>query len=236
MDGYLVLHGKKSGPTFDRCALHPIVNQLKQHSPVDFVSHAWSYDRLYDQPFESCLTSIAQARQRLVDQGATKIHMLGHSLGGNAEIYYATHYSNFDSMILLAPAHNTHLQKIRAQCRWSVAKAQEYLKSGDDEIHHFVDFDSADVTVSAVKPSVYISYFDPEGPCNMTHNARRVLTPANVLCLSGANDVTQTTTRELVYDPLPKTKYSQFHLLDEDHFTVCYNTHDLIVNWVKNLG
>jgi pimeloyl-ACP methyl ester carboxylesterase len=236
MEGYLVLHGKKSGPTFDRCALHPIVGQLSKHSLVDFASHAWSYDRLYDQPFESCIESIKQARQRLIDRGADRIHILGHSLGGNAEIYYATRYSDFDSLILLAPAHNTHLQKIRAQCNWSLRKAEEYLAQGNDTPQHFVDFDSADVTVSVVRPSVYISYFNPNGPCNMTYNARKLLAPVNVLCLSGSRDVTQTTTEELVYRPMLKTAASEFHFLDEDHFTVCYNTHDLIVNWVNRLS
>ncbi len=235
MHGYLVLHGKKSGPADPGCALHPLIQSLKEHSPVDFVSHAWSYDRLYDQPFESSEESIQQARQRLLDQGATKIHIVGHSLGGNAAIYYATKQHNFDSIVLLAPAHNTHIAKIRAQCAWSVRKAKSLLANNNDEPNHFVDFDAADVTISVVKPSIYLSYFDAEGPCNMTFNAKKVPKLINVLCLSGQSDVTQASTRELVYDPLPRTPQSQFHLLAEDHNTVCYNSHDLVVNWTKNL-
>jgi pimeloyl-ACP methyl ester carboxylesterase len=235
MNGYILLHGKKSGPAFADCALHPLVNQLRQHSLVDFESHAWSYDRLYDESFESSIASIKSARQRLVEQGATHIHLVGHSLGGNAAIYYATQHQDFASVILLAPAHNTHIVKIRAQCAWSVRKARALLETGNDGLHHFVDFDAVDVTVSTVRPSIYISYFDADGPCNMTFNAKKILEPINVLCLSGKADVTQTSTRELIYDQLPKTNQSQFHWLNEDHSTVCHNAHDIVVNWTKTL-
>jgi len=235
MHGYLLLHGKKSGPAYSDCALHPLVKQLGQHSLVDFESHAWAHDRLYDQPFESCYDSIELAKQRLRDRGAEKIHIVGHSLGGNAAIYYATKNLDFDSIVLLAPAHNTHLGKIRAQCAWSVRKAKNLVEENRNEPNYFVDFDSADVTVSQVRPSIYISYFDADGPCNMTNNSQRIARPISVLCLSGKRDITQATTKELIYDPLPKTQQAQFHLLDEDHFTVCHNSHDLIVNWARNL-
>lgn len=235
MNGYILLHGKKSGPVYADCALHPLVNQLKQHSPVDFESHAWSYDRLYDDSFESCIDSINSAKQRLINQGATQIHLIGHSLGGNAVIYYATQHQDFASVILLAPAHNTHIVKIRAQCAWSVRKAKSLLEQGDNEVHHFVDFDTVDTTISKVKPKIYISYFDAEGPCNMTFNAKKIKHPINVLCLSGSRDITQTTTKELIYDQLNKTTASKFLLLDEDHYTVCHNSHDIIVDWIKNI-
>jgi len=217
------------------CALIPLVEKLKTHSIVDFASHAWSADRLYDQPFDSAIESIQQARQRLIDQGATKIHIVGHSLGGNAAIYYATQRNDFNSIVLLAPAHNTHVSKIRAQCAWSIRKARALLSDNIDDPDHFVDFDAADITISKVKPSIYVSFFDAEGPCNMTMNSRKVPWQINVLCLSGQLDITQTTTRELIYDQLPKTMRSQFHLLNEDHSTVCHNSHDLVTNWTKTL-
>lgn len=234
MHGYILLHGKKSGPAYSNCALHTLNKQLNEHGLVDFESHAWAHDRLYDQPFESCLTSIQQARQRLIDRGATSIHIVGHSLGGNAAIYYASKCNDFNSVVLLAPAHNTHIGKIRAQCAWSIRKAKELIDSNNDESDYFIDFDSADVTVSKVKPSIYISYFDADGPCNMTVNAKKIASPISVLCLSGSRDITQTTTKELIYNVLPKTNASQYHQLDEDHYTICYNTHDLIVDWTKN--
>jgi pimeloyl-ACP methyl ester carboxylesterase len=235
MEGYLVLHGKKSGPSYPACTLHPVVDQLKTHSLVDFESHAWAYERLYDEPFESCLVSIKQARQRLIDAGASRVHLLSHSLGGNASIYYATHYQDFDSMILIAPAHNTHLPKIKAQTAWSIRKAKASLEQGINEYDHYIDFDSGDVTVSRVMPSIYISYFDPTGPCNMTENASRIPTPMNVLCISGQRDATQTTARDLVYDVLPKTNQSNFMSVDEDHFSSCRKSHDWVVDWVNQL-
>ena len=235
MEGYLVLHGKKSGPSYPACTLHPVVDQLKTHSLVDFESHAWAYERLYDEPFESCLVSIKQARQRLIDAGATRIHLLTHSLGGNASIYYATHYQDFDSMILIAPAHNTHVPFVQKQTAWSVKKAKASLEQGNDDYDHFVDFETGDITVSRVRPSIYISYFDPTGPCNMPRNSSAITTPMNVLCISGQRDPTQMSAKELIYDRLPKTDQSRFMSVDEDHYTSSRNSHDWVVDWVNQL-
>lgn len=235
MEGYIIVHGKKSGPSYPACNFHPVVEQLRTHSLVDFESHAWAYDRLYDAPFESCLTSIRQSQQRLLDAGATRIHLLTHSLGGNAAIYYATQHLDFDSMILIAPAHNTHLPAVQKQTAWSVRKAQASLAQGNDDYDHFVDFDTGEITVSRVKPSIYISYFDSNGPCNMSENATRIKAPINVLCLSGRRDITQATTKDLIYDLLPKTNQSRFLSLDADHYTSCRDSHDLVVDWVNSL-
>ena len=90
MDGFLLLHGKGSGPDYSACAMTPLYNQMVTDGHlVDYVSHSWALGKLYRQPFEHSIPDIHQGIARLVRAGATRIHIVGHSLGANIALYYA---------------------------------------------------------------------------------------------------------------------------------------------------
>lgn len=236
MIGFLLIHGKLSGPNFPRCSLHQLNNTLNEKGYlVDFHAYPWANERLYDEPIENGVDEIKAGIARLQSRGATKIHLIGHSMGGNIAIYYASLYKDFDSLILLCPAHNTHIERIRKMCEWSIDQAKSSLLGGQDNPLHLIDFNGGKAIVSAVRPSIYISYFDSDGLCNMTTNAKVQGTqdPINVLCLCGELDPTTPDAKPNIYDYMNLTDHSQFvTLTGETHQSVCQVSTDRILDWI----
>jgi pimeloyl-ACP methyl ester carboxylesterase len=236
MDGFLILHGKSSGPAVPDCSVTPLAAKLEAHGRlVDYQAHSWETSRIYSTTFESTTEEIRAGIQRLRARGATRIHLVGHSMGGNIAIYYAVHNTDFDSFIGLATAHNVHHQTLQYVVKWSVEKARGLVAEGNDTPSEFVDWNVTDILARTVRPSCYLSYFDPDGNANMTLNVRRIGRPLNVLMVGGNKDNTQQTTRMSIFDPMPKTPYSQWIQTNDDHNTVSLNAYDEIVKWVDNL-
>lgn len=236
MDGFLILHGKSSGPAVPDCSVTPLAAKLAENGYlVDYEAYSWETSRIYLTTFESTTEEIQAGIKRLRDRGATRIHLVGHSMGGNIAIYYAINNSDFDSLIGLATAHNVHHPTLRYVVKWSVEKARELVAQGNDEPSEFVDWNVTDILARTVKPSCYLSYFDFDGNANMALNVKKITRTLNVLMIGGVNDNTQQTTRMSVYTPIPKTEYSRWILTEDDHETVSINAYDTIVNWVDNL-
>jgi pimeloyl-ACP methyl ester carboxylesterase len=239
MLGFLLVHGKLAGPNVDRCAMHYLNNTLSEKGHlVDFHAYPWANERIYDEPISIGVQEMQAGIARLRARGATKIHMIGHSMGGNIAIYYASLFNDFDSLILLCPAHNTHIERIRKMCEWSIEQANSSLANGLDERLHLIDFTGGRAIVNAIRPSIYVSYFDSAGLCNMTTNAKVQGTqnPINVLCLCGEFDPTTPGVKPDIYDHMSLTGHSQFiTLLGENHQSVCQVSTDRILDWILSI-
>lgn len=237
MNGFLLLHGKGSGPNYPACAMIPLYNQMVADGLlVDYVSHSWGQGKLYTQPFEHCIPDIHQGIGRLVRQGATRIHIVGHSLGANVAFFYATQYTNFASIVSLAPAHNTHLAKFNHWSLWSRNKAKSLIDSGTDAPADFIDVAMTEVYITQGVPSAYLSYLNPEGNTVMTRNVRRFIQPANLFIASGSNDPTQIDVDRLIYAPALKTNVSRFLQTNDGHIDIVVNTYPKWREWCANLG
>jgi len=236
MDGFLILHGKSSGPAVPDCSVTPLAAKLEANGYlVDYQAYSWETSRIYLTTFESTTEEIRAGIQRLRESGATRIHLVGHSMGGNIAIYYAVHNTDFDSFIGLATAHNVHHPTLQYVVKWSVEKARMLVAEGNDAPSEFVDWNVTDILARTVKPSCYLSYFDPDGNANMTLNVSRIKRPLNVLMVGGNKDNTQQTTRMYIFDPMLKTPYSRWVQTNDDHDTVSLNAYDEIVKWVDNM-
>lgn len=237
MDGFLLLHGKGSGPDYPACAMTPLYKQMvAEELVVDYVSHSWALGKLYQTPFEQCIPDIHHGIARLVRNGATRIHIVGHSLGANIALFYATRYTNFKSIVCLAPAHSTHIAKFNQWSLWSRNKAQALLDSGNDEIADFVDVAAAEAFIIQGRPSAYLSYLNPAGNTVMTRNVRKFVQPINLFIGSGTGDVTQVNVKSLLYDPAGKTEASQFLQTADDHVSSVINTYPIWSKWCANLA
>jgi pimeloyl-ACP methyl ester carboxylesterase len=237
MNGFLLLHGKGSGPSYPACAMIPLHKQMVSDGLlVDHVSHSWGLGKLYTQPFEDSIADIHQGIGRLIRQGATRIHIVGHSLGANIALFYATQYTNFASIVALAPAHNTHLAKFNHWSLWSRNKAQSLLDNGNDDVADFIDVAMAEVFITQGIPSAYLSYLNPEGNSVMTRNVRRFVEPVNLFIASGSNDPTQVDVDRLIYAPALKTTASRYLQTNDGHVDVVVNTYPIWRDWCVNLG
>jgi pimeloyl-ACP methyl ester carboxylesterase len=236
-DGFLLLHGKGAGPEYPACAMRPLYNQMVADGlTVDYVANSWAQGKLYTQPFEDSIPDIHQGIGRLVRQGATRIHIVGHSLGANVAFFYATQYTNFASIVALAPAHNTHLAKFNHWSLWSRNKAKSLIDSGNDASADFIDVAMAEVYITQGIPSAYFSYLNPEGNTVMTRNVRKFLAPVNLFIGTGAEDVTQVNVKSMLFDPARKTPSSQLLQTQDDHISVVANSYPNWRQWCVNLA
>lgn len=241
MNGFIILHGKHSGPDWaEDCALFNLSQHLKQSSLVDFQTYPWGVvkveDKHYFRKFEDCLDQIDQAITTLRNNGATKIFLVGHSMGGNASLFYATQRNNFNGIVLLAPAHNTHLPFFAKMHEWSVNKARDLMSMGlGAQVSHFADLDSmGSIEILEVPAENYYSMLNKDGNANMQTNSRLIKQPINVLCISGTRDKTQAEIPNTVWNHINKSDKSKFLQTNDDHSQVCMRFAE-ILDWVDTI-
>jgi pimeloyl-ACP methyl ester carboxylesterase len=239
--GYLFLHGKGSGPDAPICTMNELVNgfRVRAGELVDYVQHSWGYNQLYTQPFEVVIAEVDAAVQRLKDAGADYIHIISHSIGCNVALYYATKRTNFNSIVLLAPAHNTHTLKMQFLTEWSRRKANTLLATPGYNIatvEQFVDNSVTDVEIVNATALNYLSYMDPAGNTNMVTNLAKISRPLNVLLIAGRLDLTQVGVLPSLFNKINKTTLSTYQITNDTHVSVSgSNSYDTILNWTRSV-
>lgn len=148
----------------------------------------WSSSRYLTGTWSDAMAEIGQAVATLRGQGATRIVLVGHSLGCPAAMSYAASRSGVAALVLTAPGHSpAGFYKITPEVRYSVDRARAMVKSGrGNEVTEFADNNQGNVFSVRASAAQYLSYFDPKGPCEMRNTAGRIGCPA--LWVVGTND------------------------------------------------
>ena len=238
-NGYLFLHGKNSGPAAPFCTMVNLVNSfINIGELVDYVPHSWGYGQIYTQPFEVVIAEVDAAVARLKTAGADYIHIVGHSIGCNVALYYATQRSNFASIVLLAPAHNTHTTKMQFLTEWSRNKASTLLATpgyNNSQIEQFIDNSVSNVEIINATAANYLSYMDPLGNTNMVINVGKISRPISALLIAGRGDLTQISVISNIYNKIKKTSLSKYSITNDTHISVSgTNSFDSILNWTRS--
>lgn len=182
----------------------------------------WSKSRQYDKPYSEGLDEINMAAGALRDQGAKYVLVGGHSMGGNAALYYGTE-RKVDGLFLLAPAHIPQSDLFRNAFAESVARAKAQVASGNGAKRGtFEDMElsgggSYTIQTSAV---AYLSYFDPESAANMERTVAKL--PPGIpllMVVSSQENPNIRTIEDLVYPAIPGDKKSGWKSL---HLTAKY--------------
>lgn len=240
MDGYIFIHGKHSGCEYNDGSLYKIANSFKTNHLVSFETYPWGVtvldNKFYPRMFEDCIDQIDQSIIRLTAQGATRIFLVGHSMGGNACLYYATLKTNFTGIVLLAPAHNIHLNFYAQLHKWSIAESKKMIDNGcGDRIGYFIDIMAdGDIRVTKTQAKNYYSMMNVNGAANMQLNVSKILEPINVLCISGTEDPTQKDFGRTIYKLIPKTGNSKIVIVKGDHTSICEHE-EVIIQWSNTL-
>lgn len=236
MDAFIFLHGKQGGPDYDQCSLGQLVNEFVQNGHlVSYKPYPWGYKNVFTDYSHSIVPQVQSEVEKLKALGATRIHLVGFSLGANLSLYCVSKLNGmFTSLVLLAPAHNIHLVKYQSFTDGSFQIAKNLIDTGrGNMIHHFVDFNAQQKISIPALPLHYISYIDQEGPCNMEKSISAISNPINVLMVSGANDTTQKVSRYRIWRPLAKTSHSQLVQTTDTHDETCPLKYNLIHEWSR---
>jgi pimeloyl-ACP methyl ester carboxylesterase len=136
----------------------------------------WSLRRLYGATYEQAMAEIDAAVATLKAKGATRIVVIGHSLGANAALGYAAQRHSVVAVVAIAPGHLPETAEMRARTQSAIAEAKQLVAAGRQERRTWPDMVQGLPTFASATPSVYISWFDPNGPA---------VIPKNVAALNG---------------------------------------------------
>lgn len=196
----------------------------------------WSKNRVYDKPYNEALNEIDDAVADLRARGAKYVLVGGHSMGGNAALYYGTE-RKVDGLFLLAPAHIPQSDLFRNAFAKSVASAKAMVASGNStERSTFSDMElsgGGSYTVNTTAVS-YLSYFDPDSAANMERTVTRLAPGIPLLMIVSSNEHPDNLTIEdRVYAAIPGDK-KKLLKIDAPHRQVPFTSREQVASWLES--
>ena len=185
--GFVVLHGKGGRPEGLTAPLDASLQQ--QGMLVISPEMPWSGKRKYDADVAAAETQITEAVRTLLQRGAAKVFLAGHSQGAVFGLHYASKHP-LDGLVLIAPGGNVATNFYRQKVSPSVSKARSLVAGGKgNEPGEFEEYegDKGFWTVRTTA-AAYLSWFDPEGAMNQTKSSRALPKTLPVLHVAPTSD------------------------------------------------
>lgn len=242
--GVVLMHGKQGGGPRDNSLESLQRKMLDAGMMVIKPEMPWSFNRYIEGDWGLAMAEIDAHVQKLRVMGATKIALVGHSLGSPAALSYAARNPDkVDALGLLAPG---HIPLYYSQCipfsplrmcgvKDAVERARKEVQTGNGERkQQHTDINQGRTNVVWMTPKDYLTYFDPTSDAEMAVTAPKIAATTPVLWVIGDKDFLIREGRTYVYDKLPLNTKSQYLEVLANHITTPSVTSDQIVNWVKS--
>lgn len=234
--GVVLMHGK-GGTALPRSPIGGLVDYLKANGVlVEAPEMPWSRDRRLDRSYEGAMSGIAAAVKRLRDEGATRIVVGGHSMGGNAALGYGARRDGLAGVMVIAPGHTPELAGFqdKVDSDWRRAKAMVDQGHGDDSAE-FHDVNQGRVTTGYFKARIYLSWFDPSGPAVMPENAAHLRPGTALLWVVGDKDRMFERGKGYAFDRAPSNPKNEYVVVKGGHKETPENAKVEILNWLRSL-
>jgi pimeloyl-ACP methyl ester carboxylesterase len=231
--GVVLLHGKGGAPGAMMEGLEESLQ--KAGAIVENPELPWSHNRIYDATYEQAMAEIDLAVQKAKWRGATRVAIVGHSLGANAAIGYAARRDGLAAVVALAPGHLPEAWALRLRTKGAIAKAKEMVAEGKGDVRmSFPDLAQGIPFQVKATPNVYLSMFDPDGPAPMPKNA--ALMPAiPFLWVVGMADPMFFHGRDYAFELAAKNPKSKYVVIAGAHLTTPFQARSTVVDWLKSL-
>jgi pimeloyl-ACP methyl ester carboxylesterase len=235
--GVVYLHGKGGWPG----ALNGgIVDALKEQGALVVTPEMpWSFHRRYDATFDQALAEIDAAIAALKSDGARRIVLIGVSLGANAAIGYAARHPELAGVVALAPGHLPDVGNMRSYVADGVARAKTLIAEGKGNVpQSFPDMAQGIPLTTTATPTVYLSWFDPEGPAVMPKNAALIgaaAVPVPLLWVVGKLDPIDRRGPEYAFNALAKNPKSRYVEVFAGHLTTALAARQQVIDWISAL-
>lgn len=232
--GVVLLHGKTGTPAF---MMRVIGDKL---AAAGFLVEApelpWSHSRYLDSDYEQALREIGYAADRLTLRGATRVVVVGHSLGANGALGYASTGGKAAAVVLLAPGHNPDLKGWRDKFGPALLKAKELVAAGrGDETGSYPDTNMGKDYVMTTKARIYVSYFDPGGLAAMPRSAARLPAGVPLLYVAGTGDPLTARGPDYIFAKAPTNPYSRYITVNAGHLDTPAAAAGAVIAWIKGL-
>lgn len=194
----------------------------------------WSFIRMYGATYEEAMQEVDTAVAGLRSRGATRIVVIGHSLGANAAIGYAARRHGVAAVVALSPAHLPETVEMRARTTDAIGKARALMAAGETSRRIWPDRVQGIPTLATASPAVFLSMFDPDGPAVIPKNAA-ALHGVPLLWVVGRFDPIFARGRDYAFLRAPENPKSQYIEVSAGHLAAPWVARSQVVEWVKSL-
>jgi pimeloyl-ACP methyl ester carboxylesterase len=231
--GVVYLHGKGAWPG---AADGGILSTLAEEGAlVATPEMPWSFNRKYGATYEQAMAEIDAAAAGLKAKGATRIVVIGHSLGANAAIGYAARHPDLAAVVALAPAHLPEAEGLRSHTREAIAEAKQLVAAGQGDVpRRFPDMAQGIPLTATATPLVYLSMFDPDGPAVIPKNAE-AMGPVPLLWVVGTLDPIARRGPDYAFKFGAKNPKSRYIEVFAGHLTTPLAARSQVVEWINSL-
>jgi pimeloyl-ACP methyl ester carboxylesterase len=235
--GVVYLHGKMSWPG---AANGGIWSALEDEGAlVATPEMPWSLHRRYAATFEQAMGEIDAAVASLKAKGATRILIIGHSMGANAAFGYAARHPELAGLVALSPGHLPDQDNMRGFVADAVVRAKKLIAEGQGNVPQtFPDMAQDIPLTTTATPYVYLSMFDPNGPAVMPKNAAVIGAaphPMPVLWVVGKLDPIDRRGPEYAFDAAARNPKSKYVEVFAGHLTTPLVARGKVVDWINSL-
>jgi len=231
--GVVYLHGKGAWPG---AADGGILSTLAEEGAlVATPEMPWSFKRKYGATYEQAMAEIDAVATGLKAQGATRIVVIGHSLGANAAIGYAARHPDLAAVVALAPAHLPEAEGLRSHTQEAIAEAKQLVAAGQGDVpRRFPDMAQGIPLTATATPLVYLSMFDPDGPAVIPKNAE-AMGPVPLLWVVGTLDPIARRGPDYAFKFGAKNPKSRYIEVFAGHLTTPLAARSQVVEWINSL-
>ncbi len=195
----------------------------------------WSFRRRYAATYDQAMAEIDTVVAALKAKGATRIVVIGHSLGANAAIGYAARHPDLAAVVALAPGHLPEAERMRSFVSDAVAHARQLIAAGEGDVPQtFPDMAQGIPLVAHATPVVYLSMFDPDGPAVIPKNAA-AMGPVPLLWVVGKLDPIDRRGPEYAFNAGAKNPKSKYIEVFAGHLTTPLVARKEVVDWINSL-
>jgi pimeloyl-ACP methyl ester carboxylesterase len=231
--GVVFLHGKGAWPgAGDGGILSTLAEEGALAASPEM---PWSFNRKYGATYEQAMAEIDAAAAGLKAQGATRIVVIGHSLGANAAIGYAARHPELAGVVAMAPGHLPEAEGLRSHTREAVAEAKQLIAAGQGDVpRSFPDMAQGIPLTTTATPKVYLSMFDPDGPAVIPKNAE-AMGPVPLLWVVGTLDPIARRGPDYAFKLGAKNPKSRYIEVFAGHLTTPLAARSQVVDWINSL-
>lgn len=237
--GVLMLHGKNPGSP-SGADFQILKKKLEADGMMTLAPDMpWSARRYIDGDWNKAMGEISAAIAKLKTDGATKIFLLGHSIGCAGALSYGAQHGGVDGLVLVAPGHAPAFYYSlpygpNAAVKASVDEARALVAAGKgDTRKDFKDNNQMTPLTPRTTAAAYLSYFDPEGIADMGVAAARMPAAIPVQILIGSDDILAGTVKGYFVDKLPANDGTEFKTIPGNHNSVLNSGKELVADWIR---
>jgi pimeloyl-ACP methyl ester carboxylesterase len=228
----IFLHGRLGSPAY----LAPLLQALRAdgyraETPV----MSWSRSRAFDSTVEESMVEVDTIAAKLRAQGARRVVVAGHSLGGAAALRYGATRQGVDALVLVAASWNPAGPGWQRVVGESVARARAAIDAGRDratDTYQYVANDGSAAPVVAVARGFH-DFNRSDSPMGVPANARAFTRTLPVLWLSAdADSRSARDTAAKAFAALPRHPRSRQDTITSSHSAAATAAIPAITAWL----